>query len=90
MERWFSNTGIFHLSSMMCTQNTVCSTSHKILYDARKKQSRSNFLKKTRPKTICKKQFEMINNAKVDCIPDLCLEEMLTIDIEDGKGSLSF
>ena len=42
--------------------------------------------KKKRPKTICKKKFEMINNSTVDCIPDLCLEEMLTLDLESEKG----
>ena len=31
----------------------------------------------------------MINNSTVDCIPDLCLEEMLTLDLESEKGFFS-
>ena len=30
----------------------------------------------------------MINNSTVDCIPDLCLEEMLTLDLQSEKGVL--
>ena len=30
----------------------------------------------------------MINNSTVDCIPDLCLEEMLRLDLQSEKGVL--